>query len=222
MALNGSFIKELYYDKKFFYSISTRYANVIQVSACNIVNIRFSDGMYYSKKLLLGEYEDIGFPVVFKQMFGKKRADILGTGTVSLYLISKKFRDVLIENQITGWKTFDVKIYDKKENEIDGYYGLTVTGRSGPMEFKESEIIEKRLVPHGPLSKYYVGCWIDMQSWDGSDFFVIAQSTHIIISNKVYEIIKANNITNIDMSDISEIEFDEFQVNMVLQKRDIN
>jgi hypothetical protein len=48
----------------------------------------------------------------------------------------------LEENQFTGWKIYPIKLFDKKENEVEGYHGLSVTGICGPQSY--NEIIEKK------------------------------------------------------------------------------
>jgi hypothetical protein len=65
-------------------------------------------------RLIIGNYEGIDFPVNFKYESGKIFRDILDTGWHILYLISDKLKHVLEISKITGWKTFPIKIYDKK------------------------------------------------------------------------------------------------------------
>lgn len=45
--------------------------------------------------LIHGDYDDISFPIVFKQEYRKKLQDILDTSWGSLYLISDKMKAVL-------------------------------------------------------------------------------------------------------------------------------
>ena len=124
------------------------------------------------ENLLKGELcEKIDFPVIFKQDSGKKIHDILDTGSVCLLLISEKMKDVLEQNNLTGWKTFPVQVFDKKGNEIKRYYGFSVIGKCGPIDYTKCEIVEKRLVPTGPISKFFKGRYIGLETWDGSDFF---------------------------------------------------
>src|SRR5262245_57966928 len=73
-------------------------------------------------KLIKGQYDGIDFPVIFKQKYGKKFNDILDTGWPSLYLISDRLKGILEENSLTGWQIFPIKLYNKKGNEIFGYY----------------------------------------------------------------------------------------------------
>lgn len=95
-------------------------------------------------KLIKGDYKGIDFPVVFKQEYGKIFNDILGTGHAGFYLISNRMKTILEENNLTGWKVFPIKLYDKKNNEIIGYHGFSAAGRCSPTIYDKCKIIEKK------------------------------------------------------------------------------
>ncbi len=160
--------------------------------------------------LVKGIYKGISFPITFKQDYGKKFTDILDTGWPCLYLISDKMKSILEENCLTGWQTFPIKLYDKKGNEISGYHGFSLTGRCGPTTYKKSTIFEKRLVPTGPICKFYKGVFID--SWDGSDFFTPKGTYHTLISKKAEKVLKENKLTNIRIENLAECEIDVYNV----------
>ena len=155
-------------------------------------------------KLIKGNYQGTDFPVSFKQEYGKKFCDILDTGFAGFFLISERMRKVLEENNLTGWKVFPIKLYDKKGNEITGYHGFSVVGQSGPTSYKKSEIIEKRLVPHGPLCQYYKGVNID--NWGGTDFFTPEGTYQTFITKKAADILKKSKITNIYLENLPKKE----------------
>ncbi len=159
-----------------------------------------------SHNLILGVFDNIDFPVVFRQEYGKKLTDMLDTGFVSLFLISDKMLRVLKENKITGWKTYPVKVYDKKGNEVEDYHGFSITGRSGPINYDKSEIIEKQLAPEGPPSKYYKGRYFGYEKWDGSDFFIPEGTFYIIVTKKVVQAFKKAKLTNIRFECLTDIE----------------
>ena len=156
--------------------------------------------------LILGIFDNIDFPVIFRQEYGKKITDMLDTGFVSLFLISDKMLRVLEENKITGWETYPVKVYDKKGNEVEGYHGFSITGRSGPVNYDNSEIIKKQLAPKGPPSKYYKGLYFGYEEWDGSDFFITKGSFHIIVTKKVVQAVKKAQLTNIRFECLKDFE----------------
>eukprot|EP01132_Coremiostelium_polycephalum_P000319 gene319-410_t len=133
--------------------------------------------------LINGDYTGISFPIIFKQVYGKKLQDMLDTGWPGLFLISDRMKSVLEENQLTGWKTFSVQVFDKKGEGIPGYHGFSITGRCGEIDYSKSPIIEKRRVPDGPLVKFYK-----------------------VITQRAAEILKKNKLTNIDLENLSDLE----------------
>lgn len=157
-------------------------------------------------KLITGDYIGIDFPVTFKQYEGKKLTDVLDTGFAGLYLISEKFKTILEENTLTGWKVYSIKLFDKKGIEVFGYHGFSVTGRCAAVDYGKSEIIEKRLVSHGPICKYYKGMFID--DWDGTDFFTPERTLYTLITKKAANALKKNKITNFRLENLTDIETD--------------
>jgi len=156
--------------------------------------------------LIKGKYEDIKFPIVFKQKYGKNLTDVLDTGWPSLYLISNKFKDVLESNWLNGWQTFVIKLYDKRGNEISGYHGFSILGKSSSISYENSEIIEKRLVPDGPICKFYKG--MDINEWDGSDFFTPEGTYEILVTIKAARILKESSLTNLELINLMDVEVD--------------
>jgi len=160
-----------------------------------------------------GDYENFKFPIRFKHSCGtKKLRDILDTEIVS-WLISERLKNVLEENQITGWKTYPIQLFYKKMEPIEGYYGFSVVGRCGPVDFSKSEIIkhtrtvyEEHVWVEGKgyqpvqLEKPYIYAWeeykgwhIDLNTWDGSDFFLIEGFQHTIVTQRVVDVLKGFN-----------------------------
>src|SRR3989304_5749304 len=70
--------------------------------------------------------------------------------------------------------------------------------------YQKSEIIEKRLVPHGPLCKYYKGLVID--DWDGSDFFTPEGTYATFVSKKAADVLKKNKITNLNLENLADYQ----------------
>ena len=107
-------------------------------------------------------------------------------------------------HKLKGWKTFPIKLYDKKGNEISGYHGFSVTGRCGPINLEKSNIIEKQLVPLGPMVKFYKGISIDQ--WDGMDFFSPDKKKQILITEKAADILRKNKTTNMYLENVADYE----------------
>ncbi len=157
-------------------------------------------------KLIKGNYSDINFPIIFKQKYGSKLNDILDTGHAGFFLISDRMKSILEENRLTGWKTFPIQLYDKKGKEISGYQGFSVIGKCGPTRYDNCEIIEKRLVPNGPLCKYYKGVSID--TWDGDDFVTPEGTYETFISKRAADILMKNKISNMELKNLADSEID--------------
>jgi len=192
-------------------------SSTVQVHSVGLETVSTKDDLASEWHLILGNYSGFSFPIVFKQKYGKKLEDILDTGWPSLYIISDKMRTVLEENSLTGWKIFTIKVLDTKGQEIKGYHGLSIVGRCGPIDYNKSEVIEKRLVPNGPLSKYYKGLHVGLDNWDSSDFFLPEKNFGIIITQRAAELIKKYKITNIRLENLEEIETDDYTVQVALQ-----
>ena len=191
--------------------------STVQAHALGLNDVTFNDNLAAAWHLVLGDYSGISFPIVFKQEYGKKLHDILNTGWPSLHLISDKMKVVLEENTLTGWKTYAVKVLDKRGQQITGYHGFSVTGRCGKIDHDQSEIIEKQFVPNGPVVKLYKGMHVDMNNWDGGDFFFPEKYFSIITTQRAAEVLKKNKLTNIRLENLAEIEVDYDMVQNSLQ-----
>ena len=172
----------------------------------------FATPVFYESQcdsdLLHGEYENYKFPVIFlskdsEYIKNNKKTDFLNTGYGGLiYAVSEKVVDVLSSNNITGWKTYPVEVYDRNENYIGGYYGFTITGRCLALKPSLAEPYVKQY-PGGPYNTYK-GNPLNLDYWDGSDIFLLQGTTFQFVSKKVKNIIKKNKLTNICLEDIAE------------------
>lgn len=192
--------------KDFFDFSSRLLSSTFQAHAIGLK--KDENGINEHWKLIKGNYQGISFPVKFIQESGKKLTDILDTGWPDLNLISDRLKTILEENHLTGWRTFPIKVYDKKGSEITGYHGFSVIGHCSSLNYEKSEIIEKRIVPQGPICKFYKGLVID--DWDGSDFFTPEGTYQILVTQKTADILKKNKITNVYLENLAdkEVNFD--------------
>jgi hypothetical protein len=200
-------------NKQPFYRFSSKLVTrTLQVHAIGLTKGRNENN------LLAGNYEGITFPVQFKQEYGKRLEDVLNTGCAYFYIISDKMKTVLEDNQLTGWQTFPIQIFDKKGNEIHGYHGFSTLGRSGTKDYTKSEIIEKQHIADGPFWKYYKGYQIDLGSWDGSDFFLPQGYRGTIVTERAAEAMKKAKLTNVVLENIADIEIDDSTMELAIQK----
>ena len=155
-------------------------------------------------KLSRGEYEGIEFPVVFREHphdSGKRFRDVLDNRSIDGYLISDRMKRILEENNVTGWQTYPIVMYDKRGNEIKGYHGFSVTGRCGG-EFQL--LYDKKSTRYGAADGYE-GASIDLEQWDGSEIFKMGGKywrSIIIITKRVYKLFKEYKIDAVNMESL--------------------
>lgn len=196
-------------DSKEFYRIDSKLlVSTIQTHAVGLEKVLFSDNLATEWHLILGDYLGVHFPILFQHKHGSRLQDVLDTGWPSLFLISDKMKMVLEENALTGWKVFAVKVLDKQGEEIQDYHGLSITGRWGKIDYTKSHVIEKRLVKSGPLTKYYKGLYLELGKWEVEDFFIPEDYFGIIVTKRVVDVLKKNNITNVKFERLTDMEID--------------
>lgn len=148
-----------------------------------------------------GSYQGYEFPIVFHEVrgdSGKQMRDVLDNRDTMAYLISDRMKDLLIDNNITGWKCYDIEMYDKKGNIVPGYNGFSVTGKCYDMvKVDYDNIVEDKR--RGFLAK---GASFDINKWDGSDIFRVGGWR--IITKRVYELFKKHKITAIEMTRLTD------------------
>ena len=132
----------------------------------------------------------IQFPIVFRQIDGKRMRDLLDMRyNGSYFLISDRLKSILEENRFTGWKSYPIELYDKKGNPISGYSGFTVTGRGGRLYYSLNKGWDSIL-------EYYLA-W-NPACWDGSDFFRFDNTRHLVVTEKVMTVLKKNRVDAVD------------------------
>lgn len=165
--------------------------------------IDYKKTFWVDHDLSCGEYEGIKFPVVYKEssVSGKRFRDVLGG--CDMYLISDRMKRILEENNVTGWQTYPIVMYDKRGNEIKGYHGFSVIGRcGGKCTYCQDKEIQ--------IDDYYAGkqgISIDLEQWDGSEMFKVGEKTRcsrIIITERIYKLFKQNKIDAIEMIALSK------------------
>jgi hypothetical protein len=158
-------------------------------------------------KLFRGELI-VNTPFKFGYHFGAKIYDLVAIGFAGLYLLSDRVTNLLRDHQITGWKTYPAKLYDKKGNEFGGYSIFSVTGRCGPIDRSKSEkFIKDPYVPGGGAANMLRGTYPDLSTWDGNDVFTANGGTaYTFVTKKVRDLLVKNKATNILMEKLTEIE----------------
>lgn len=174
------------------------------------VRVRLANHLDYSREsihnLIKGQFIGFSFPLIFEQEKGSQLRDVLDTGFVSLFLISNKLKLFLETNNIKGYDTFQIDIRAKDNSHIADYWGLSITGKCGAVDFGKSDITEKQLVYGAPKLRNYMGLHIGLEKWDGSDIFTPDKHLGIIVTNELREKLEKGKFTNIRFNNLAEIE----------------
>ena len=146
--------------------------------------------------------------LVFNHSKGNTIKDYIPTTHSILHLFSSRVFSEFKEKSITGFEGIPVSLKNKKNETIDGYSLLVVTGTCGNTYTVESTI---RVIPppteFGKPMEAYIGIFFDMDSWDGSDIFIAKNSGFIFFTERVKDIFLELNIGNLTIKKISEMEF---------------
>lgn len=147
--------------------------------------------------LAYGDYDNMDL-IIWKQdsNYGNKMRDVLWCST-SLFLISDRFKNILIESGLTGWKSYPILLYDKKGNQIEGYNGFSIIGRGGNMFQHESPPVE---FGYSPKS---LGYYFEFSEWDGSDVFRVFPH-HVIISQRFADVLINHKISGVEIDRITD------------------
>lgn len=148
---------------------------------------------------------------VMYSMGGTQPSDIIWTTNSAPMILSETLIDLLVINKFTGWDTYQVKVLDKNLTEIPKkYFGLIIKGRAEYVDYSRSEVISKMIgfynAPHIKGRYFYT------DNWDGSDFFMENPNPDNKINmfryctERVYQIFKKNNITNITFENLIETD----------------
>jgi hypothetical protein len=108
-------------------------------------------------------------PVAVGHDGGGAPQDLVWAGPICV-LVNRRVVDLLQEHQFTGWGTYAVDLRGKHGEPIEGYVGLAVHGRCGPVD-KSRAKAAWRQYPKGMFLERQ-GFYFDPESWDGSDFFM--------------------------------------------------
>lgn len=142
-------------------------------------------------------------------MGGKTLYDVIWTTNAFPMIVSERVIELFKTNGITGWKTYNVEIYSKKNEFIDQkYYGLIITGRCGYRDFSKNSIVMDKIgIMTEPHSK---GIYFKDDDWDGSDLFMCkpdenGKSTMFrFCTQKVADLIKKEKIKNLSLEKVND------------------
>lgn len=123
----------------------------------------------------------------FNIIEGKKQFDILQFNDSSNFAISEKVKDLLENNNVTGWGFFPIKI----EGITESYYAFQNLGKAG------------RILNLDAINNYETKYReFDIRTWDGSDIFNLENTLLNVITYRVKELLESAKITNLEILDL--------------------
>lgn len=125
--------------------------------------------------LIFGDYPDyLESPLDFQITEGTKLRDVIETRYLNCYLISDRLKDLYTTEGLTGWKTYEVNVTNKRgKGTIEGFNGFSVIGRN-PQTKGESTTVP--------------------------DFFrLLPKGVGIICTQKVFDVLKKHKIKDFDL-----------------------
>lgn len=146
-------------------------------------------------------------PLTINRAEGRKLMDFIWTGCLAP-LISMRVVSILEDAGLTGWSTYPVEVFGRKQEPIPGYLGFAVIGRCKWIGYdKREEALVYRSNASGTLSRYFVGLRFDEASWDGSDFFMDTEGKgHVLVSERARDVFTAARVSNCEFTPIDEME----------------
>jgi hypothetical protein len=133
-------------------------------------------------------------PIRLRQYYGRLWDDHLWAAE-GIDVVSARVVAALQDGGVTGWRTFDVSVESKKGMAVEGYKGLAVIGRCGPVDDSLSEWSPAPPVNGVPVAPWK-GEYFDASTWDGSDIFRPPGTRSIMITRKVRDILATIGATN--------------------------
>ncbi len=151
-------------------------------------------------------------PVRVDQVAGRKPGDFIWTAIGPA--INKRMKALLDGGHVSGWRPYEVTVYNLSGERISEYFGLSVVGRCQSIRIDKGDaaVIYKSGV-RADLP-YYKGLLVDLSTWDGSDIFIAAdgETGHICITRNLRDILvraKATGLINTPAPDVTAPALDK-------------
>ena len=141
--------------------------------------------------------------ITFVRGEGACRADIIGSGSASLYLISSRLVDGLRDEGITGWTSLPIRFEDGTAPD-GAFHAFVVTGRCGPIKYELSAVVEK--TKRGRPTRWWKGEFFDPATWDGTDVFTPADTGTVFIVSRVRELLRIYDLDGVVARPLASIE----------------
>jgi hypothetical protein len=172
-----------------------------------------SDELPQSMRLLTGHGIDPNATVPCIQNGGVVWADVMKMEFT--FLLSERLRTELRQSEISGWREFPCALKTTQGATVDTYAGLTVTGRSGPIDFGLATVVESAIVNHGPIRRRFRGPDPGLDYWDGSDIFLSRGLFAVYVTHRAASVL--GSFSNVVLQNIDEDEYSEFTAGVLKQ-----
>lgn len=143
--------------------------------------------------------------IQFDAAQGSKATNILWTQLVTPVCVSGRVIRILSENEVSGWSTYPVEVFDPGGELLADYHGLVVTGGVCDADYSRSAVITKPPpAPRGKSYDVYKGLFFDEDQWDGSDMFWVGGVR--VVVEKVKTVFEKSGIENVAFTPLPERE----------------
>ncbi|MCB9310529.1 MAG: hypothetical protein H6567_10770 [Lewinellaceae bacterium] len=140
---------------------------------------------------------------------GKEFDNFLTFGFTAV--IHKDVVEILKSEQLTGWRSNPVSIKIKKGVVNYDYEYWVITGKCGPLIAGEiGHEYHKFTDAHNVKTTHRLGVKFDMDTWDGSDFFMSTDmSGYLLMTERAKKVIESIESKNVLITPIEELKVHE-------------
>lgn len=144
-------------------------------------------------------------PIQFDAAQGMESTDFLWTQLVIPVCVSDRVVRLLGGNEVTGWSTYPVEVFDQQGRLLDGYHGLALTGGVCDADYSLSSVVTKPPpTPRGSSYDVYRGLYFDVDQWDGADMFWVGRVR--VVVERVKKVLEQNDVSNVCFTRLTERE----------------
>ncbi len=148
---------------------------------------------------------EIGSPIRLAYSSGDEFFDIMDINCAVLKVYSSRVVCILNHHGFTGVRPIPVLLSTKDEEDVSGYFILSILGRSNPIDRSRStDVILPPRITGSPTRKSLQGMYFKDDQWDGSDIFMPEGTSIIVVTEKV-----KNSLENLDSGNLAFVRLTE-------------